>query len=305
MADIYKNASGVLAWLGVESDDNPVDIQAICNLSRGAEDIGLGRTLDNQDEIFLTWIRAEASRFTETLNFTGTAKRANFSRFYSSSWFTRMWIVQEALLASRLTLFCGTKSLAWADFEKAMVLLYTMRETIHMSMLDSDSFIKHAWNLVVVRDYYKRFAESGGDQRLKFNYFANQLRRRDCKDDDLVIESTYDKSVLEVFTDFAKQQLSQGNLDILYQAGLCRSLASTFSGIQSYSFPKPDPLPSWVSDYRKNVTYVGWTPYFGDELSFLQDNSVAPGLHRQPSKNHDQCGICGRCRDCYSPSFCS
>jgi hypothetical protein len=87
---------------------------------------------------------------------------------------------------------------------------------------------------------------------------------------DLVIMPDYEKKVVEVFTDLALQQLQHGQIEILYQAGLGRNLASAFHGVLPYTFPISEPVPSWVPDYRKGISYVGWTPYFGDDFRFSQ-----------------------------------
>lgn len=57
---------------------------------------------------------------------------ANFPSIYESRWFTRMWIVQEALLASRLTLYFAVDMLDWADFERVMILIHTVNAAIKL-----------------------------------------------------------------------------------------------------------------------------------------------------------------------------
>ncbi|RDW57510.1 hypothetical protein BP6252_13770 [Coleophoma cylindrospora] len=291
MAAIYRNASGVLAWLGEDVEHAVVDMQAIASLAQKANGLGLGDSLIGQRDILMAWFRRDTTAFTQTMDFMTVAEQANFSLLYGSDWFTRMWIVQEVLLASRLTLFRGPKSISWKDFERVMICLHTIREAIHLSVPDVDSFVKNAWNLIVVRNHYDSFPEREGDPRLDFDYYVNQLRRRDCKDDrdrvyalrsllpensDLTITPDYKKSTVEVFTDLARQQLQHGHMEIFFQAGLCRNLADTFQEIMPYNFPPSEPVPSWVPDYRKDITYIGWMPYFGDDSSFLPDPTIAP-----------------------------
>jgi hypothetical protein len=157
---------------------------------------------------------------------------------------------------------------------------------------DADSFLKHAWNLVVVRRHYYCSSRRKGNERFDFTYYINQLRWRSCKDDrdciyalksllpehsDLAITPDYNKTVVQVFTDLALQQLQHGHIEILYQAGLCRDMASVFHDLlPPYAFPISEPVPTWVPDYRRNTTYIGWKPYFGDELSFLPDTTITP-----------------------------
>jgi hypothetical protein len=292
MASVYKNASGVIAWLGEDSKAAPVDMEAITALSQKAQDLGLGNSLEGQRDILMAVLRlGTGAKFglTQLIDVGTTAARANFSLIYGNEWFNRMWIVQEAVLATRLTLCRGPKSLSWEDFERAMILLHTRRESLRLTVPDAESFLKHAWNLVVVRRHYYSSPERKENERFDFTYYIHQLRRRSCKDDrdriyalksllpeqsDLAITPDYEKTVVQVFTDLALQQLQHGHVEILYQAGLCHDIAAIFQGLLPPSFHAPEPVPTWVPDYRKNTTYLGWEPHFGDESSFLPDTNI-------------------------------
>jgi hypothetical protein len=302
MANVYKSASGVIAWLGDESEDSPMDVEAIIGLSRIAKDLDLGAPVTGQRDILMAKLRDKISgpsALNQILEVGSIAERANFPLIYGNTWFTRMWIVQEALLATHLTLFRGSKSISWKDFEYVMILLHTRREAIRLSVPDVDSFLKHAWNLVEVRSHYHSASERKADERFDFAYYMSQLKRRDCKDardrlfalrsllpesSNLVITPDYEKSVVEVFTDLALQQLQHGHIEILYQAGLCRDLTSVFHGLRvlPMSVLRSAPVPSWVPDYRGDVTYVGWKPYFGDDSSFLPDATIEPACTPSP-----------------------
>jgi hypothetical protein len=299
MASVYKNASGVIAWLGDDSKETPVAMEAIVALSQTAKDLGLATSVAGQRDILVAALRQRTITRATVVDFGGTAQRANSSLLYGNDWFTRMWIVQEALLATRLTFYRGSKSLSWEDFERVMILLHTIKDAIHLSVPNADSFLKHAWNLVLVRDHYQHSSQRKVDGRFDFAYYMTQLRRRDCKDErdrlyalkslipessDLAITPDYKKSDVEVFTDLALQQLQHGHIEILYQAGLCRNLASIFHAI--HLLPSgalmAAPVPTWVPDYRKKVTYVGWQPFFGDNSTFLPNPTTTPACTSSP-----------------------
>ncbi|KAH8889016.1 hypothetical protein GQ53DRAFT_870792 [Thozetella sp. PMI_491] len=77
MASIFRNADEVIGWLGIPSQ-------------RGLEDI---RAL------------AQATRISSTK--WGAAEWAGFRRLAYHRYWTRMWIVQEVLLAASMTIWCG------------------------------------------------------------------------------------------------------------------------------------------------------------------------------------------------------
>jgi hypothetical protein len=49
--------------------------------------------------------------------------RRDVPTIYPSSWFPRLWIVQEIVLASKAVLQCGPYSMDWDDFEAATIFL--------------------------------------------------------------------------------------------------------------------------------------------------------------------------------------
>jgi len=105
-------------------------------------------------------------------------------------------------------------------------------------------------------------------------FYTERLKSRDCKDARdrvfalrgflsesaaLVIKPGYTKNVKTVYTEFAREMLRAGNVEILYHAGLWKrkpSLPATW----------PNYLPSWVPDYRKETTLAIMETKFGSYL---------------------------------------
>lgn len=97
---------------------------------------------------------------------------ANLPTVYESSWSTRMWIVQEALLAKQLVLAQDAHLLDWDDFERVMILIHAANAAYRLPIPDGESIIKHTWSLVEVRQYW---LTSSHDSDI--NYYMHQLRR--------------------------------------------------------------------------------------------------------------------------------
>ncbi|KAH8784369.1 heterokaryon incompatibility protein-domain-containing protein [Hyaloscypha finlandica] len=295
MAKIYREAAGVLAWLGQETKVFELQTAGLLNLSRMAINIGLINVNDSHHELLKRWIRSTQDGFKMAVDMMRMANLWNFWTIYSSSWFTRMWIVQEALLARQLTFCYGACTLHWDDFERVMILMYSIGESLHLPIESRDYFFKFGWNIVTVRDHYRRRLTEETDTGSEIAYYATQLNRRQCKDDrdrvyallgilardrNLHIQPDYSKSTVRVYLELARNALRLGHIGLLYEAGLCRRLS--FAPPDLYTHPETGIqdlskyLPSWAPDYRKSIASVvyvhgpqfspaplTWTPRFG------------------------------------------
>ena len=95
MKDIYKQATDVYVWLGIESDNSDLAMEFA---GRKASD-----PLQKRAEgYYPVWKRPE-----------GKALAALCSRQY----WRRMWIIQEVINAKDITVWCGSKSFPWRALE--------------------------------------------------------------------------------------------------------------------------------------------------------------------------------------------
>ncbi|KAL8692922.1 MAG: hypothetical protein Q9218_002148 [Villophora microphyllina] len=277
MAEIYRNAMKVVAWLG-EEPQLALDMPAIHALSRKAQEIGLRSPSDNDRDIVRAYVYGNSDRVQWVLGFMSAVENSGFPAVYQSAWFTRMWIVQEALLAKHLKLCCGAESLDWDDFERVMMLIHAVNGAIRLPMSHRDAFVKYAWNLVQVRDTWcHRHRESRGnqsDEAPEVMFYMHQLRRRKCKDDrdrvfalqgllseksQLIIQPDYSKTVVQIYVELARNLLRCGIIGVLYDAGLWKrrffqlpDLSTEHSDHGSWA----DYLPTWVPDFRKDTAFV-------------------------------------------------
>ena len=283
MANIYQNATNVVAWLG-ETTGTSFDKDAIINLSEHAQEISLRSPTNENREVLRKWFYGNSERGKWTMDVSNIVKGANFPSIYESAWFTRMWIVQEALLASHLTLYFASDTLDWVDFEKVMILIHTVNATIKLPIPSQNSFIKYAWSLVEVRNHWRRLSEGNLNQASEVAYYMNQLRRRSCKDDrdrvfalrgllrdesNLIIQPDYSKSVSQIYTELTRSQLTLGNIGVLYDAGLWKRKSFHMPNLESEHSNQTswlEYLPTWVPDYRHGTAFMELDPHFGSHF---------------------------------------
>ena len=289
MAKIYRHAVKVVAWLG-EDEGDYLDMESILRLSRKAREIGLQSPRDENRDIVRDYVYGNRERGTWMMNVMTVVESCRFPLVYTSAWFTRMWIVQEALLARHLLLYCGANILEWDDFEKSMLLVHAINAAIRLPMPSRDSFVKHAWSLVEIRDHRQRSLQGDPDPAGEITYYMHQLRRRSCKDDrdrvfalqgllplrsQIVIEPNYEKSAAYVYTELARSQLKLGNIGLLYDAGLWKRKSFRLPDLGNDSSSQGSLskyLPTWVPDHRKESTFqelaeMKFGSYFGADPS--------------------------------------
>ena len=98
MADIYSRAACVLAWLGESADDSDWLFEFLNNIQYPVK----------VDQIF----RGDSFRFLLALE-----------RFTKRVYWSRIWIVQELVLAREVELICGASNLAWQRVEQLFQLI--------------------------------------------------------------------------------------------------------------------------------------------------------------------------------------
>jgi len=97
---VYARASGVLIWLGPETEDS---VQALCDLESLSEDkhfreLSFYGQVDTESG---AWTPAPASRVDPLEN------------LMKRSYWSRMWVVQEIVRSRKATLLCGSSSIDW------------------------------------------------------------------------------------------------------------------------------------------------------------------------------------------------
>ncbi|KAL9638101.1 MAG: hypothetical protein Q9204_001616 [Flavoplaca sp. TL-2023a] len=300
MVKIYGNAARVLAWLG-ENSAVPLDVDSILDLARRTKSIGLkSPKADNRDTI-LKWVYGDLQKSRWIMGVMNAVESFGFPLLYESAWFTRMWIVQETLLAKQLKLHYGTLSLDWEDFQSVMVLIHAVNAAVRSPMKSREHFVKYAWALIDVRDHWQQ-SIGNSDEASEIGYYMHQFRNRRCKDDRdrvfalrgllpdnaaLDITPDYTKPVTQVYSDFVKAQLKLGSIGILYEAGLWKRkhLSQPTLRDQPDHPSLSDYLPTWAPDYRHDKTFTELTEvrfgtYFGKDPKVPSNIDFSKGPYR-------------------------
>lgn len=109
--DIFQSASRVLAWLGPTADSSDVVMDGLKNLATSIRPVA---PFDGSKSITkMLSILPELQRQIPPKDAVFWKALTCFSR---RDWFGRLWIIQEAVLARRLTLVCGRKRLEWQEY---------------------------------------------------------------------------------------------------------------------------------------------------------------------------------------------
>ena len=253
MGEVYTQAQQVLAWVGEESESDV----AVMELANPEESATFAPTLGN---------------FPMGAVFRGIAA---ISSFIKRPWFSRVWIIQEVALSTKLTLQCGTITLDWEAFMGAVQVLFEISRK-DRQLVKSDISLERIEFLKVVKtmtahnrpdspprtklQYFSRLAFEGTRpddticrhraDDLQFFITGSRLCLSTNESDHIygllglvddleksIVVPTYDKPFPDVYSDFVKETIQRsGNLDILSQAD---------------SDPNGDDiLPSWCPDWR-------------------------------------------------------
>ena len=99
MSETYKNAQVVLVWLGKAANDS---------------DMAMDYTMELKEKLSPIQKPIRVDQLTSHgLNDQDHPVWSALGHLYCRSWFERLWVVQEAVLARELVLLCGSKSINW------------------------------------------------------------------------------------------------------------------------------------------------------------------------------------------------
>ncbi|KZL76413.1 ankyrin and HET domain protein [Colletotrichum tofieldiae] len=124
MHDIYVSARRVLAYLGEEADGSKEAIELIERYWR----VSIPNPLNAGARAFVEDLLSEPVPDAPTggeaeLPPQGDEKWMAVSRFWNRSWFRRVWVVQEFILARDVLMICGDKTVSWSQLWPATIAL--------------------------------------------------------------------------------------------------------------------------------------------------------------------------------------
>jgi hypothetical protein len=113
MGRIFGKAQRVVAWLGSEYDGSHEAIETLLRIRRGARAFHAGD---------VDGAAATTAGWWGNVPDSGDRVWRDIDSLLKRHWFERAWVVQEAVLASRVVLMCGTRSeLTWEELFEGLI----------------------------------------------------------------------------------------------------------------------------------------------------------------------------------------
>jgi len=131
MGHIYQLASRVLVWLGPESNNSNLALSTLKYLGTQVEVTRGFHFVPSPNCTEFEWFHSTMSRM--TLPYDDDTWQA-INDLLGSSWFERLWIIQEIQLANRNSiLLCGTDEIPWSLFRRAITFLVSAHHNISLN----------------------------------------------------------------------------------------------------------------------------------------------------------------------------
>ncbi|RYP44608.1 hypothetical protein DL768_008929 [Monosporascus sp. mg162] len=258
LSKIFQSAKKVFAWIGEEEDGSREAVQLLRNLGemvlnfrKCAQQPGQARNVLGINPDYIpregdkTWIAV--------------------GNLLQRSWFSRIWIVQEAVLAGELTIGCGGETIPWEVFHAAVSFCFmqelwdretkcfiaderTQKNILYLGNLRAQARKAGSGELDsmfrLLQLFHQKDVTNPRDRLFALLNMSNDIREERLKPD-------YESSEEDVIMKYAAVFVNQGHaLHLLYQARMAWDREG---------------LPSWVprltaDEYPRTV--AGWNNEF-------------------------------------------
>jgi len=233
MKDTYQKAEEVIVWLGEQSSDSDRALDFV----RSLEDMhqstqSLENTINNllKQQHQIQW---KALR-----------------HFFLRKWWTRIWTIQEFVIPSSVSFWCGVRYTS----QYAILCALQMADLCNSSEFKGTAAFFHGWNRQRLRLIYGPLHTSKDDLDLSLLSLASYFCSNEATDDrdrlygltglcteNHGLDINYSWSVDEVYLRFAQSFIVRHkSLDIILFASLLTAIPDSL-------------LPSWVPDWRNSV----------------------------------------------------
>jgi hypothetical protein len=245
MADIYRQASQTVVWLGPEENESThaldfldqlgrqVTVDWLMGIQRPAFGTEMSRMWHKDQSLFMSSLLRE---------------RAALLALIQRPWFERVWIRQEIFLSSRAIVKCGKREISWTIMKNAVFLLY--EKDVHFCVTERDREEERVFNdrlslirgLGRERPYHLLAAIAnavGSKCKDPKDRVFGVLDILDKSGTHLCILPDYTLSVAEVYTNLV-QHLIDHHKSLAFLSYAERHIRDNFVS----------ELPSWVPDWR-------------------------------------------------------
>jgi hypothetical protein len=257
MTEIYRGASRTLIWLGEEGLTTMRAIHILKEL------------ISDYEEGYYWDIEACSGQFAEDWR--------SFEDLLCSPWFSRVWVVQEALMSRDPVFFVGRYYIAWEDMRKAAAIIegYKLKikslnaQPVHKLILwmgDTRVFL-HYWQHkkkpgVNPPSNFADAVEMGGfglEELLKLTRACKATEPRDYVYALLGITTSYDRGSLVPDYSMSLRDLYIKAAQTIFEKKFTFPLKflsyvqhQSLTGRPDTSLTPGDILPSWVPDWRNS-----------------------------------------------------
>jgi Heterokaryon incompatibility protein (HET) len=269
MASIYSRASQVIVWLGEADETTSMVWNLIKNtgdqILRLGEELGPGRLHSPHDP--------HSAFYPLDLSPADAPSWAGFRKLLQRPWFSRLWVLQEIVLSQTAILVCGNNSVTWRMFS----LICTLVDAYDRQFPGEQSHLRGAGTkMTQMALYYAERSGFGGSPELAEGFknmrsekkhtrlinLMRNLRNRGVTDahdkvygvlgiasdvDPLLFPVNYQEPFRETYAYVSKSFIKiHSDLSVLSLVAVEPFRDPPISG--------PSILPSWVPDYRFDVS---------------------------------------------------
>jgi hypothetical protein len=269
MDRIYASASQVLIWLGEENESTALAFRAAKKIAVGAAVKNaemLAEMVEADEDFSKPDVIASLEFGYEDLKIEEVAGMEEV--FFERSWWNRLWIVQEAVLARDATIMCGSFNIPWGTIAAVLTASDPAKDLPpeEFEIAERGMAALRPWTRLHVIRTGELFERQGIHRVL--NWTSGNYRPRGCHDPrDIVygllglvnfagksieIVPDYTKPITAVYTELARAVIEdRRNLSTICVPTIDISHISSFSeGRTPFSWlPPEEKIPSWVPDY--------------------------------------------------------
>ncbi|KAI0544642.1 hypothetical protein F4679DRAFT_589289 [Xylaria curta] len=221
MPDIYQSAEQVFVWLGEKAENSDRAMKCLQEISRSLAPGSAPVSEEDWDSI---------------------------NGFFRRPWFRRVWVVQELVLARKVTIFCGEQEAQWSDIYKAAKICSKTAKKSTAAIMKP--IAQQADTILSLGELKDSYHEKSGQCKLlalfeSFQHTRATLQRDKlfaflglaCDAHDPDLDPDYVSSLEVIIRRYGRVFVKRGcALNLLYRAG--------------YS---SDRFPSWIPDWVTDV----------------------------------------------------
>ncbi|KAI8938742.1 hypothetical protein NX059_004609 [Plenodomus lindquistii] len=258
MKEIYSKASGVIVWLGPSTPRLAAAVDIMNDISRRFQHdttISPGSIINPLGLSFTDEDTAHLQSYNEY-------SYEDVAHFFALPWFRRVWVLQEALAQTSITVRIGTRCLPWGSvilaalWQAQFTRSYTAKSTTDADGVGAHQFLPELWlgllhtrmprglSMIELASRARDFkATDPRDKVFALLGLANDVGPLSTRPSGLIPD--YSKTTVEVYTNFAKSIiLKTRKLDVL-------SMVNTFpshTGTQGFV--------SWMPNLDASVATI-------------------------------------------------